>query len=113
MIRFNPVWLVGILLVFCCGCAGNNRRSDPWFGSDKVYHFCGGALIGGGTTALAEHNGWSEGKARSLAFGVTLSLGMLKETYDLTIKKTFWSWKDLLWTAAGALTGNLIATSTR
>ncbi len=68
-------------------------------------------MIGGGTTAIAEHNGWSEGDARCLAFGVTLSLGAAKETYDLTVKKTGWSWKDLIWTAAGTLTGNLIATS--
>ena len=53
-------------------------------------------MIGGGTTAIAEHNGWSKGDARYLAFGVTLSLGAAKETYDLTVKKTGWSWKDLV-----------------
>jgi len=105
--------LTGVILLVTIfsGCAVSNRRSDPWFGVDKVYHFCGGAVIGGATTAIAEHNGWSEGDARALAFGVTLSLGAIKETYDLTVKKTAWSWKDLVWTGAGALTGNLIATS--
>ena len=105
--------LTGVILLVTLfsGCAGSNHRSDPWFSVDKVYHFCGGAVIGGGTTAIAEHNGWSEGDARALAFGVTLTLGAAKETYDLTVKKTNWSWKDLIWTAAGALTGNLIAVS--
>jgi len=107
-----PNLTVAVFLVtLFSGCAGINHRSDPWFGVDKVYHFCGGAVIGGGTTAIAEHNGWSEGDARYLAFGVTLSLGAAKETYDLAIKKTGWSWKDLVWTAAGTLAGNLIATS--
>ena len=106
----NLTWVILLFTTFS-GCAGNNYRSDPWFGVDKVYHFCGGAVIGGGTTAIAEHNGWSEGDARCLAFGITLPLGAAKETYDLTVKKTGWSWKDLIWTAAGTLTGNLIATS--
>ena len=100
-----------ILVAFFSGCAGKNCRTDPWFSADKIYHFCGGAVIGGGTTAIAEHNGWSEGDARGLALGITLSLGAAKETYDLTVKKTCWSWKDLIWTTAGALAGNLIANS--
>ena len=106
----NLTWVILLVTTFS-GYAGSNHRSDPWFGVDKVYHFCGGAVIGGGTTAIAEHNGWSEGEARCLAFGITLPLGAAKETYDLTVKKTGWSWKDLIWTAAGTLTGNLIATS--
>jgi putative lipoprotein len=103
--------VVLVTVIFYTGCAGSNRLSDPWFGADKIYHFCGGGVVGGGVTAIAEHNGWSEGEARGLAFGVTLSLGAAKETYDLTVKKTGWSWKDLIWTAAGTLAGNLIATS--
>jgi len=73
----NLTWVILLVTTFS-GYAGSNHRSDPWFGVDKVYHFCGGAVIGGGTTAIAEHNGWSKGDARYLAFGVTLSLGRPK-----------------------------------
>jgi len=112
-LKIGSLNLTGVMAIaiLYTGCAGSNCQSDPWFGADKIYHFCGGAVIGGGTTAIAEHNGWSEGEARGLAFGVTLSLGAAKETYDLTVKKTGWSWKDLIWTAAGTLAGNLTANS--
>ena len=95
------------VLTLATGCAlPGGRSSDPWFGRDKLYHFAGSAAISASTAAAARHNGADDAEAGMIAIGVTLSVGSAKEHYDRTVKKTYWSWKDMVWNTLGAIVGS-------
>lgn len=97
-----------VVLIACCtftGCAAVPPQNDSWFGRDKASHFLVSGLISGTATVIADKQGMNRYESFYFAFGTTLSLGAGKETYDLKIRKTGWSWKDLFWDALGALAG--------
>jgi putative lipoprotein len=102
--------LLAVLLGINSGCA--NFRScgqdDPWLGPDKVKHFTAAALIGGGATALAATE-TDTGEAAAIGWTVAVGAGLAKEHYDLRVKKTCFSWKDLAWDVIGASVGVSIA----
>ncbi len=87
------------------GCATASPQNDSWFGRDKAKHFLAASVISGTAAAIADKQGMNNDKSFYFAFGITLSLGAGKEAYDLKIRKTSWSWKDLAWDAVGALAG--------
>jgi len=66
---------------------------DPWFARDKVRHFAVSYVI---TRSLIHYR-----QKKEIAFGITFSLGLIKEIYDKKIKKSFFSYKDLVWDLAG------------
>ena len=72
----------------------------------KVYHFTVAATIGAGTTVAADSNGASHSDAPIIGTSVAVGMGAGKEFYDLTIKETYWSWKDMFWNVAGGLAGS-------
>ncbi|RJR18053.1 MAG: hypothetical protein C4581_06770 [Nitrospiraceae bacterium] len=94
-----------IALTFLTGCATATPQDDSWFGRDKAKHFLASGLISGTATVIADKQGMNRDESFYFAFGTTLSLGAGKEAYDLKIRKTGWSWKDLFWDALGALAG--------
>jgi putative lipoprotein len=98
-----------ILALFLFGCATVNHPDDHWFARDKAYHFAVASAIGAGATLAAG----DEDAAPFIGVGVALSFGAGKELYDRDVKKTYWSWKDLAWDLAGALTGSLLAEASK
>ncbi|HMP91200.1 MAG TPA: hypothetical protein PJ991_13450 [Kiritimatiellia bacterium] len=95
---------------FVSGCA--NFRScgggDDWWGPDKKKHFAASAAIGAGTT-LAVSTRADTADAAAIGFATATAAGAAKEWYDLNIKKTCWSWKDLVWDIIGASVGASLA----
>ena len=94
--------LAGLVLA---GCATVPAEQDPWFGADKFQHFGISAALAGAATVVGENHGLEHGQAFAPAIGLTLAVGMGKETYDAQVKKTFWSWRDLTWDLLGGLAG--------
>ncbi len=100
--------LLAALLFVNTGCASFRRcgRDDSWLGQDKARHFAATALIGGGVTLLADDETDS---AAAIGWSTAVATGVAKEVYDLRVKKTCFSWKDLAWDIIGASVGVSIA----
>lgn len=100
--------LLAALLLINGGCAGIRScgAEDPWLGSDKARHFAAAALIGGGVTLLADNETDS---SPAVGWSAAVATGATKEVYDLKVRKTCFSWKDLVWDVIGASVGVSIA----
>jgi len=77
-------------------------QKDKWFAMDKLHHFSYSL----GITTISFHylhciNHWDYSKSRNYSIGISITLGFLKEIYDLKIKKTFISYKDLFYDFLG------------
>lgn len=94
-----------VVTVLVTGCATASPQNDSWFGRDKAKHFLTAGLISGASAVIADKRGKDNDESFYFAFGTTISLGAAKEVYDLKIRKTGWSWKDLAWDTLGALAG--------
>lgn len=102
--------LTFMLAAWCCnGCASSVGHDDPWFGSDKYKHAAISAGIAAGATIAAKHAEISESSAPVIGFSTSFAVGLGKEAYDLRIRKTFWSWKDLCWDIFGGVLGSVAA----
>ncbi|GAK53014.1 hypothetical protein U14_04273 [Candidatus Moduliflexus flocculans] len=102
--------LTFILAVLCGnGCASSVGHDDPWFGADKYKHAAISAGIAAGATITARHAEISESSAPIIGFSTSFAVGLGKEAYDLRIRKTFWSWKDLCWDIFGSVLGSVAA----
>ncbi len=77
-------------------------KSDPWFAKDKVQHFAVSFVVYSGVEYWGRSQHWKRPEIRGIT--VTISLGLLKELVDWQIRKTGFSWKDLLYDVAGAVT---------
>jgi putative lipoprotein len=106
MRSFLPFIFIASLII--SGCATASTRNDDWFSKDKAKHFIVSSVISGTITAAADNHEMNNGESFSLALGVTLSIGAGKETYDLWIGDTGWSWRDITWDLLGALAGYCI-----
>ena len=93
------------LASLAAGCATRPDSADPWFGRDKAKHFCAAAAVSAAATAAAREGHCGSRDTAQLAVGGALVLGFGKEAYDKHGKRTFWSWKDIVWDLAGALAG--------
>ena len=105
MIGTNVVFILIVSVV--SGCS-SYRYNDHLFGPDKVYHFAAAGVIGACTTAAAVSNGASDSDAPVIGVSVAVGVGAGKEFYDLTVKETYWSWKDMLWDLLGGAAGSYI-----
>ncbi|MBT4483050.1 MAG: hypothetical protein HOC71_05160 [Candidatus Latescibacteria bacterium] len=101
-IRKCVVFLVLIMYLSSCS---SYRHNDRFFAPDKLYHFAVAGSIGAGTTVAAESNGASH-NSPIIGVSVSVGVGAGKEFYDLTIKDTYWSWKDMFWNLAGGIAGS-------
>ena len=95
---------IPILISCLCGCASMVPQDDPWTGRDKFDHFWVSGVISSATTAIAKDQDIDDSDQFAVAMGVTLSFGVSKEAYDIRVQRG-WSWKDIVWDIAGALTG--------
>ena len=97
-------------MMWATGCATFQEPGDDWFARDKAKHFVVAATISAVATQAADRQGYSEGEARFIAFGVTVSLGTGKELYDQHVKQTYFSGKDMVWNVLGTAAGNALMT---
>ena len=105
--RIITVWALLILLVLCSGCAASrNYYRDDFFGRDKLYHFTAAGIIGAGSTTVAKNNGFSNSNAPVIGISVAVGAGAGKEVYDVTVKDTYWNWKDMFWGVIGGAVGS-------
>ena len=94
-------------LLMASGCAATKPHpGDHWFGRDKLYHFTASGVIGAGMTAVAENNRYCDSEAPVIGITVAVGVGAGKEWYDVKIKETYWSWKDMVWDVIGGAAGS-------
>lgn len=100
-----------LLLILGVGLASSGCASlrtcgpaDPWWAVDKARHFGVSAVLGAGITLAAE-NHMNQAEAAALGLTTSMAAGLGKEAWDLRIKHTCWSWKDLVWDFLGASAG--------
>ncbi len=101
-------FLIPVLVLLVGGCASVTPKGDSWTGRDKFHHFWVSGAISGIATAVVKDQDEDNADVFPVAIGVTLSFGIAKETHDVFISGSGWSWKDLVWDLAGALTGYAI-----
>lgn len=94
-----------LLALVTAGCSANRFQHDPWFGHDKIMHFTASGAISFVATSIALDNGASDEEAFAAGMGSVIAAGCAKEYFDVTVKGTFWSWKDMTWNTAGGLAG--------
>jgi uncharacterized protein YfiM (DUF2279 family) len=84
-------------------------KNDSWLGVDKFLHFAASA----GITGLSYHSyhcQFNNPQKNSIYFSVSLAgaAGIGKECVDKNIRKTGWSWKDIVADGAGIVVGYLL-----
>ena len=99
--------LVAAVLLLQAGCAGFRTCNDAWLGPDKAKHFAAGFVIGAGGALAARNLGTEE--AAAIGCTTAMAAGFGKEAYDLRIKGTCWSWRDVFWDFLGASAGASLA----
>ena len=100
--------LVAAVLLLQAGCAGFRTCNDAWWGPDKAKHFAAGFALAAGGTALAANELDPEAAAAG-GGSAAMAAGLGKETYDLRVKDTCWSWQDVFWDFLGASAGASLA----
>ena len=95
-----------MLLLIVSGCATTGYYQDKFFGKDKLYHFTASGAIGAVVTAVSMNNGISNCKAPVIGVSFSVGVGAGKELYDLKVKETYWSWKDMVWNVIGSTAGS-------
>ena len=98
--------LMIMVVILVSGCATSRCYHDDLFGKDKLYHFAVAGTVGAGVTAIAHNNGSSESNAPVIGVTVVVGIGAGKEFYDLKVKETYWSWKDMIWNVIGGSVGS-------
>ena len=89
---------------------GPPRPADPWLGRDKALHAGTSFLLTLSSQYVLVNKGdLSESDALPLAAGLTLGLGVLKETADASRSvRPLFSWRDLAADALGVLLAALV-----
>lgn len=115
--RLSSLLLLTLFLVqtlsMLSGCATQQKNdvNDAWFAKDKYTHFLLSTAISAAIANAAKNNGNENCDAALIGFSVTLTLGAAKETYDKRKKGTFYSYRDMVWDAAGSATGSLLGSN--
>jgi uncharacterized protein YfiM (DUF2279 family) len=73
---------------------------DPWWGEDKAKHMAVSFIMASSFYTLIDGK---RVERKCMAFAFTLSLGILKELYDWRIKKTIFSYRDLIYDFIGII----------
>ncbi len=74
-------------------------RHDSWVAKDKALHFSISFIAYSGFEALFKGRGVQEPENKAIY--LTIGLGIAKEIYDKFVKKTYFSWRDLISDIAG------------
>ncbi len=82
---------------------------DDWIATDKGQHFLGSFMATGiATLSLKRFAGYSSSKSINIGVSFSLSLGLLKETYDGRNNWQRFSYKDLTADLLGTFLGYLV-----
>jgi len=111
--------LIAVCFMFLCamelsaGPFSLKQPDDPWTSFDKWQHFSFSLMLTVQSGYALSHDNWvrTDQDKNTLIYsaGFSLSLGLLKEIYDVRKKpKGLFSWKDLLYDAGGTVCGILI-----
>lgn len=84
-----------------------SHKEDSWFTKDKYAHFVLSGVTSAAIAKAAKEDGRDNCDAALIGFGITLSFGAAKESYDKRIKKTLYSFHDMAWNFAGSAIGSL------
>ena len=95
--------LVAAVLLLQAGCAGFRTCGDSWLGPDKAKHFAAGFVLGAGGALAARDLGPEE--AAGIGWTTAMAAGFGKAAYDLRVKDTCWSWRDVFWDFLGVSLG--------
>lgn len=92
-------WILIFLLLIL---AGSSTFGDTLLGRDKIAHFSTSMYMfcwnrGFGEDILEMNSSDS----RCFGVGIALALGFGKEGSDLWVRKTEWSWGDIVWDVMG------------
>lgn len=101
------IGLAAAAALVCAGCA-TAPSGDAWWGRDKACHLVGAGIIAGAATAAAADGG-AESRDVVVGIGVAIGCGLGKEAWDLRVRGTGWSWRDLAWDLIGAALGSALA----
>jgi putative lipoprotein len=91
----------GLLLVFTLAPGPREHTRDPWFGPDKLQHFCSSAFVQSVAYGGLRRAGVEHGSALIGASATSAAVGVAKELRDQRTKGEF-SVRDLTWDVAGA-----------
>lgn len=108
---FAPLLLLAVATLPGCATQQKNHTNDAWFAKDKYTHFLLSTAISAAVANAARNNGQENCDAALIGFSVTLTLGAAKESYDKRKKETFYSYRDMVWDAAGSATGSLLGSN--
>ena len=87
----------------------NINNVDRWFAADKAHHFALSAYLTAVNFYLAKKELNMPGSpALTVSVGVSFSLGVVKEVYDGKLRKTKFSFKDLVADCSGIGAGLII-----
>jgi putative lipoprotein len=98
-------------MLSACATQQKNNLNDEWFAKDKYTHFFLSTAISAAAANAAKNNGQENCDAALIGFSVTLTLGAAKESYDKRKKETLYSYRDMVWNAAGSATGSLLGSN--
>ena len=102
--------LLGVAFFSTVGC-GASVCKDAWLGPGRAEHFAASFAIGAGVSTLAGYAGWAPGSSAALGLGAVAVAGTVKETVDVKVSRTCWSWKDLAWELLGGAAGTAVGTA--
>ncbi|WP_237387295.1 YfiM family lipoprotein [Xenorhabdus sp. Sc-CR9] len=109
MKKISTTLINNILIIFPLllntSCSNIRQANDNWVGKDKAQHFLFSAVVAAAGNAYGDRQNWKH--RDSAQFGVFLSIGLgaAKEFYDSRPSGTGWSWHDIAYDIAGAITG--------
>lgn len=85
------------------------QREDPWLAMDKFLHLAASASITG-LSYHVYHCQYHNAVDPSICFSLSIATasGVGKELYDVKIRRTGWSWKDIAADGIGIALGYLL-----
>jgi putative lipoprotein len=101
----------GVLLLLGCSACATPRIDASWTGPDKFRHLVAAGLVSAATAQAVEREGANDGEAVVAGVAVVMTLGAGKEWIDREIRKTGWSWPDMMWNLLGGVLGGYLATA--
>ncbi|UOO89423.1 YfiM family lipoprotein [Vitreoscilla massiliensis] len=94
-----------LCLLLCNACTTFHYADDAWTGRDKAKHFAVSAALSAAATHAAANHSDRRGQQAAIGIGVSLALGTSKELRDARGGGSGFSWRDMAYNVAGALTG--------
>lgn len=106
MFRYKPQSLVSIVLLTslltACANLPETGQQDRWFGADKAKHFAVSTALG---AAFVDSSSDRDCNRVALSISAVMLIGTGKEFYDQEVKRTYFSYKDMLWNLLGSSIG--------